>query len=424
MEIDINDNALSARGDNAYFLVALAIHCLVSWANFTVLNFSSLQFGGIFSLGSQILVLGCLSASFLQKKLTPIGWLVSSVLILVGFIAWRVSAEGWLFWTVLFIVCAEKPNMRHIATIIAITTAVVLAVSTLYVIFGFVKGVVLVRSDNGTYRYAFGYLHPNNLGTAVFTICCALSYVLITGKKPRYYMSSFLCVICALFCLYVPVSKSTFVCLLIVAAGNCLLQLCGNRINNAKLREICIVCLLVFISCVLVSIAMMVAYDGSVPIISKLSQALSARPYYAHLYYEEVGLTPFGYSYPNGPFVGETESNFLVDNAYEHILLRYGFVTFAILFIGIFFAIKECPSNKNTGPLVLVAIAMIIYGLTETACCRIEANFILIFISSGLQYVLTVLSKIVAKFNQGSNKELCVGKKSIQDLFKLMTTRH
>lgn len=147
---------------------------------------------------------------------------------------------------------------------------------------------------------------------------------------------------------------------------------------------------------IIVSAYLMIAYDPSNPIQFELNKLLSGRPRLANGYFEMQPITLFGSDFSGLPPIyweNGVPSAFVVDNAWCHLLLRFGLIpAFCFLFGYIAILIKAVRQgwwNSIFFGLVLMSI----YGLCETLGIHFECNYFLFAVGAELLYTNVFMSE-------------------------------
>jgi len=361
------------KANKCYYL-AFGIYSVISWINLTAFHFSGFEGGEIAEHLIQMIVLVLLACSFILKKASAAQRRVNVAVIAASFVVWRVSAEGWLFWTCLFIMCAPEFNVRKLSKITSLSVLCVLLASTIAVVSGFIPMMTVIRSDNGCLRNALGFLHPNNLGLAMSVLSIAFCVYRFENFQLLYLI---LYALAAVFVYLVPVSKTASISIIFVPlfwAFIISMQKRGRRSTASA------VAFSIYMLVLLSSLTMMLVCNDSGIITDILNKLLSGRPYFARQYYDASGIRILGNSFANGPvqIVDGKEVNFLVDNAVDHVLLRYGLFSFVMLFGAIamlyYRSLRQCVDMT----IVCGMTCFMVMGITESFACRVECNYLLI----------------------------------------------
>lgn len=130
-----------------------------------------------------LIILCLLLFKFVLQIASIKGWLLATGLVLVGFISWRNSQEGWLFWLALFIVCSEGVQLNILASISLALSIMILVIAPLFSVSGMIEELTLIRA--GVARHSLGFTHPNYFGMYVILACTSIS-VLAFGKNPLF----------------------------------------------------------------------------------------------------------------------------------------------------------------------------------------------------------------------------------------------
>lgn len=333
----------------------------------------------------KLLAVAFLFLKFVSQKLSLRGWAAALILGAVGLFSWRQAAEGWLFWCALFILCAKDVDINQLAKLTFYLTIVMLVVVCASATFGLIENIAYVRGAET--RYCLGFSHPNSLGLYLLLMCFSFS-VMRFGKNPI----PDIILILASDGLNLAVANSR-TCVLLSFVQISLLVV-FYWVHNETARKVLRVCFVVAVLAVIsASMYFMVSYDSSNGLHGALNSAISGRLRLAHEYYSMQPLTAFGCSFEQFDPIyweqglpGSEAKPFVVDNAWCHLILRYGIVPallFLVGFLGVFF---KTITEKRWDALLFALVLMTIYGFCETAGIRIECNFLLCSIGTELLY--------------------------------------
>lgn len=356
------------------FYASFFVYSFLSWVNLTQFQLVRYSFGNALENAIQLFVLVFLTISFSVSSFPVRRKLISAVLVLFGFLVWRISREGWLFWTCLFIACAPEFDQKKLSKAVILILLTILAVSTLTVLLGFFPAEIVVRSDNGVVRNGLGFLHPNSLGLALSVLGIAFCVLRFESFRLAYVPVYLLA---AGFVYFVPVSRTS--ALLIVFT--LVLWFAFSRTMNSKWKKYIIcACFAMFLTSIALSLVLMIMYDGTDGFIAIVDKLLSGRAYFANQYFEASGLKLFGYSFLDGPnFVADgVDTGFLVDNAYDHVLLRYGIISFLLLFGAIAALYIKAIRTPFDAALLCGLTLFILMAISEVFACRVECDYLLI----------------------------------------------
>lgn len=365
---------INAQRANAFYYTAFVLYTAASWINLTVFRFSGWSTGAIVESSIQLVILGLLCAALIFRPSLQSRQIISICLILAGFVIWRVSKEGWLFWTCLFIVCAPEFDQHKLSKIVICVVLITIAVSTLPIVLGFAQMNEMVRSDTGTPRNALGFLHPNNLGLAFSVLAIAFCVWRFESLKAVYVL---LYVAMAAFVYLVPASKTAAVSIIATLA----VWLTVSMMEKKKWRKYAIYVMAgISLAAMLFSLLVMIVYDNSGIFTVLMNKLLSGRPYYSHQYYAASGIRFLGNSFSDGPVLmaDGVKTSFLVDNAFDHVLLRYGLLSFILLFGAIAVVYGKALVARIDLSLVCGLTLFMLMGVTEAFVCRVECNYLLI----------------------------------------------
>ena len=355
----------------AYYLAFCLyfINCVFDRAKFTEFLFVPVSTLQLLLQGSVLILL---FFKFLSQRATIKGWCIATLVVLVGFLTWRQSGEGWLFWCALFVVCAHGVRLRPLACCALALSASAVALTVAFAQAGMIENIVSTRA--GVTRYAMGFTHPNNLGLFLLIVCVSFS-VLRFGKNPL--PDILLIAVADILNLAVADSRSCVLLSLVQVVLLLVFYIARSEASRRHMRRVFAVGVLLVVA---LSFYFMVAYDPANPVHFALNDALSGRLRLAHGYFEMQPLTLLGSSFEQfSPIYWENGRpyTFVVDNAWCHLLLRYGVVPAALFSCGYFATLFGLLNDKRWDPLLFGFVLMSVYCFTETLGIRIECNYFL-----------------------------------------------
>lgn len=329
----------------------------------------------------KLLILLLLFSKFMLQRASFRGWVIATFLVFIGFISWRQSGEGWLFWLALFVVCANDVRLRPLACIVFTVFFATVVVTILFASAGIIDNRISVRA--GIARSAMGFTHPNTLGLYLLVICTAFS-VIRFGKNPF----PDLVIISLAVVINLTVADSRTAALLgVFQALLLVIFYCIRSKDGRKIVRRCFAFLV--IGLLLVSMYFMVSYDPSNPLHALFNKVLSGRLRLAHGYYSMQPLTLLGSTFEGFPpiyYEDGVPKTFVVDNAWCHLILRFGIVP-ALLFVGGFLALFfRLLREERWDSLLFGLVLMTVYGLSENFGIRFECNFFLYALGTEILY--------------------------------------
>lgn len=375
--------------DEALYYLAFSVYYVQFAIEHTMLTEFLFMPVDVFTSFTKITILLLLFFKFVTQRASFKCWVFSALVVLIGLLSWRQSGEGWFFWLVLFVVCANGVRLLPLAKIALALTLAILAVTVSFACCGVIENKVSMR-QGGAMRYAMGFTHPNTFALYLINLCVAFSVVRF-GKNP----APDLVLIALVAFLNLAVTNSrTAVALSFLQA---LLLLAFYSIRREERRK---TLRYGFLGVVLAVIAMsfyfMVAYNPSSSFDLALNDALSGRLRLANGYYEMQPLTLFGSDFEgfapiyweNG--VGQT---FVVDNGWCHFLLRYGVIPTIIYISGYLAILFKMVRTRRWDALFFGLVLMCVFSLSETLGIRIECNYFLYAIGAELLYADVFVEK-------------------------------
>lgn len=364
-------------------LYYLAFSCYLAFVALDKTTFSEFLFIPAETLQSllQVAVLMLLLLKFVMQRASFRGWLIAAALVLVGFLSWRQSGEGWLFWVSLFVVCAHGVRLRPLACL-SFSLSLALVVTTMaFAGAGIIENVVSMRA--GVTRYAMGFSHANALGLYIMVICTSFS-VLRFGRNPL----PDLILIAAADIINLATADSRTTVLLSVIQAVLLVSFYILRSETARRRARFCFGAVVFLV-VALSMFFMVSYDATSAWQAALNDFLSGRLNLAHRYFQMQPLTLFGSDFSAyAPIYWENGKTyaFVVDNAWCHLVLRFGILPAFAFLAGYTLLLLRLFREKRWDALLFGIVLMAVYGFSETLGVRFECNYFLFALGAELLY--------------------------------------
>ena len=387
---DIRDNrsTLWRHGMNdmgaaeALFYCAFAIYSLGVIIDSSALSQVLPEFIDAFDTLVQVSVISLLLIKFFIQRAAPKSWAFACLLVFVGLLSWHRSQEGWFFWVPLFIVCAEGVKIEALAKVSLAIISTIFLFIVMLCLFGLLPDIQIVQ--DGWIRHSLGFQHPNTLALLPLMACVSYS-VLHFWESP--FKVIFLLAACELFNMLTAQSRTVLLLLVI----QIVLIAVFHFLKNPNKRKIATICFALIAGAVIgLSFYLMVAFDATNAVHSGINSALSGRIYLANGYYEMLPLSLFGNSYSGCPSLmwwePEDTRSIVIDNAWCHLILRFGIVPTLLTLTGIFMLYKYKISAGHWDVVLYGITLMVCYGFTETVGIRIEYDYFLIAIGSQLLY--------------------------------------
>lgn len=355
-------------GDFLYY-VAFVVYSIDAGLGHSTISADSLS-SALEVMALLLLVLKMAYERFDLKK-----WILAATITVIGFIAWRQSAEGWLFWAFLFVVCGSGIDLKKLAKLafISSVTVVIVVVASCY--FGFTENVTLLREGTNIVRNSFGFSHPNTF--ASYLLICGTSFVLCRFHR-NLLINVLVLVAVALACWGLADSRTSAA----LAIFQIILLMIFHYVKkeNARHTIASLMVALVFIL-VLMSFYFVFSFNNTNPLHNYLDDLTNMRFYWAHQNFLNSSITLFGDNFSNAQvlFYRDGEAKyFYVDNAYAHLLLRYGLIPTVTFLFGYGAALCSAVKSGRWDIVLYGLVVFAIYGLEETYALQIECNFLLV----------------------------------------------
>ena len=368
----------------ALYYAAFFLYCLN--CSIEVTTFEEFLFIPVATLATIIhaAVLILLFMKFVSQRAPFSGWVVAAAIVLIGFVSWRQSGEGWLFWLALFVVCSDGVRLRPLAKIALVVTAVMFVIAVVFSYAGIIQDKIISRVG-GAQRHSLGFAHPNNVGKQLLIICTAFS-VQRVGRNPV--PDVLLIALADVFNAVLADSRTAIVLSFVQVA----LLLVFYRAKKEKTKHrVLVCCAIALVLMVCASYFTMVNYDSASGLYQALNSATSSRLYLQHGYYSMQELTLFGSTFEGfsaitwSPITG-APITFLVDNAWCHLLLRYGIIPTFVFLSGLALLLRRILVSNRWDALSFGLILTLFYGVMETAGIQFECNYFLFALGAELLY--------------------------------------
>ena len=356
--------------ESCLFCGALALYVISFSLSFTNIDMVKPQALRYFRIISQTVAL-----LFLMSKLTLSKYSKSRLIVLLAGLTMllvcfaRAGGDAVSFiWTLLFVFAARDEDIRAATVACLVALSGVLIFTAIGSQLNLIPDVVWT-SQGIEIKRSLGFSHPNQLGVMLFSIAGAFSIA-----RQGTFKAIDICVYLAIGFLLFEVSgaRTSEIAFISLIA---LLLLNQTGIRKKTLLAACIV---LFAIIVVSSIGIMLFYDPTNSLLSRLNSLLSERFYYWNLYASTYPPTLFGRNFeelvvPQTTFL-DTSGAFITDNAYCFIALHLGIIPL-LAFTGaatavLFLAFKSGRCDAAT----LVFIAFLIFGFGESHSFWIGLN--------------------------------------------------
>ena len=232
--------------------------------------------------------------------------------------------------------------------------------------FGVLRNIVMIRG-NGTYKYSWGFDHPNTFGRILFVIQTA--FVMAYPEKRRSVLFFSLSAAFIILSQVVPNCRATVVSMAVmtVLVPFSTPDIMGSGLVRGLSYSVTPLC-------AVFSIAGAFLYPMNIPLITKLNTLSTGRIAQASYIMDEAGW---------GGLWGNNVSwtGYLMDNCYYMFFLCLGLVAFAIFMWGYTFAMKRSFDSARYD-IVVCLIAFAVFGIFEMHTYYIVFNTALLAVSA------------------------------------------
>lgn len=302
--------------------------------------------------------------------------LASGALVLVSGL---LSPSNTLIWATLFVFAGQGFDIKKLARI----ELLVIGVAALISFGGAATGLIPVSllEDRAilSVRSSLGFLHPNQLSFALWMACLSW-FVLRDGDASGPFLPA--CVVCGVADFVVTGSRTGGIMFIVLVAACVLWKRVRGRLRLGWGL------LAASAGAGFASYWALLSFRSASGLWTLIDKFMSYRISVPHWYYNAGGIPLIGFSSAEIPH-GLSDGNggiaeFPIDNAYLHLIFRWGFLAFA-LFMAAYFLTMRRDLEKGGPTLVFLGLALFaVYGLAETVLFQIDANFFLVALSGVL----------------------------------------
>lgn len=314
---------------------------------------------------------------FIQSKIYKKNELIKIILaIVISFIVYYISKDSTILILTLLILSSKNIKFEEFIKYDFYYRIIVLIFVVSMYYLGLTEEFVLFR--DGLERISFGFSHANIFG--FFLSMTIVDFIYLHKNNFKFIYCLFIIPIIFVIDYYSDSRTSTIFLTLVLVF--CLFYKTNiiNIIYNKIFKKIISNSFLIFTIITLLAIYLY-SIDNSIGL--KLDNIFSLRLSYSLKFLNNYDITLFG----NNLILISTEiasklgvTSLILDNAFVHILLRYGlivYITFAYLFNKIF---KMAYIEKNT-LLIIIVLLLMVYGLMETYLFKIMYNGFIMYFS-------------------------------------------
>lgn len=353
------------------YYLAFALYCSVYWLNTTTFNELpgvniDLLYVYIRIFCVAILFIKVLLEEFLLKE-----YLIYAFLFVIFLISAIVSGSWNLLLLLLFVLAGSGIKVDRLANIVLAVVSTITSLAVACSLLGLIDMRVLPSGNN--FRLSYGFIHPNQFGLSLLTICMAIAVI----RFKRFHLPEIvLGMSCFVLAYFLAVSRTSSICILVVVV----LSIICTSDKDRKLDSLILRCGTVLFVCLqCLSLYLMVYYNSSKPWMSYLDNLVSRRLDLMHHFYITYPHGLWGYDFDSLNEVWYSYfKGFIVDNGFAHAFLESGYVVELIVFI-CWFAVLCIACRKRV--LDASVFGLLVYGFvafTEASSFFIIVNFSLI----------------------------------------------
>lgn len=315
-----------------------------------------------------------LALKLLLQRYTPLQAFTAGLLCVTALLSWHYSAHLRLVPDALFFIAAgQNVKIRKLAQIALPITAAMFCITLIGHFSGLLENITIGSdfSDNSTGRNSLGFLHPNTLGRFIFQM--VVGWLVSRYEKMDWWNAGV--VLGGALATWLVTESQTFTFAILLAG---LVHVLSVQIRSQRLLAAC--ALAGTVGIIGFTLIALVAFDPAVRFWERANALVTGRLTLAHWYWVTHPATLFGQTFDDTVISWYPSANgaLIVDNAYDHIILRYGLVAAAIL-IGATIAVFVKAVRESTWNAALFGLVLyVVVGFAENAFYMFDANYFLI----------------------------------------------
>ncbi|MDN2453301.1 hypothetical protein [Lactobacillus sp. UCMA15818] len=330
---------------------------------------------------SELTILGVLIKILLFDKWDLKG---ICVILLSGLVLWQIcttSGEYLFFYYYVFIVGAKDVDFKKIIKVFLCTVIMVLIVTIIAALSGFIVNVTIGRSLEATVRYSLGTVYPTDLAARCFYIL--LSYAAL--RKFKFSIPEYIATVAFSVMIYALTdTRLDFLLMLMVILVAVFKDFIFNIIKRVKVT---IAAATVFVV-IFLNIVLAYLYEPSIRIFQLANKLLSGRLTYGHEAFKNYNVTFLGqlvYQNGNGGVHNQPFDYFYIDVSFIRVLMMEGILAFFVLLAVIYFSYRKFY-NENNFILIVWLVLAILSSLIDQHLYELSFNIVFLGLFADLSY--------------------------------------
>ncbi|MFT9191475.1 MAG: hypothetical protein ABF470_10830, partial [Liquorilactobacillus sp.] len=306
------------------------------------------------------------------------------VILLSGLVLWQIcttSGEYLFFYYYVFIVGAKDVDFKKIIKVFLCTVIMVLIVTIIAALSGFIVNVTIGRSLEATVRYSLGTVYPTDLAARCFYIL--LSYAAL--RKFKFSIPEYIATVAFSVMIYALTdTRLDFLLMLMVILVAVFKDFIFNIIKRVKVT---VAAATVFVV-IFLNIVLAYLYEPSIRIFQLANKLLSGRLTYGHEAFKNYNVTFLGqlvYQNGNGGVHNQPFDYFYIDVSFIRVLMMEGILAFFVLLAVIYFSYRKFY-NENNFILIVWLVLAILSSLIDQHLYELSFNIVFLGLFADLSY--------------------------------------
>lgn len=292
-----------------------------------------------------------------------------AVTALLASIAWTAHLE-YVFDGIFFIFAARDIPTKRIVRFMFVEFIVLIAFVITSAFLGIIENTFYTSETRGV-RYCLGFSNPNRGPGYLFLASCFWAYL----RGDRFKVVDALAIVGAMaFLFWFTDSRTSMLATCTLAIVMLAYNAMPASWHSSRILKVVLVGSVVFAA--VVSVALCLAYDPSVPWMAWLDDLLSWRLHLAHDMAADYGIPLLGQDIPYGSV---KNWQYVVDNLYVNLLVHYGVVFFGIAIVASTATMNRLHQQGQLRLLAIIAV-MAFYSIAEVHCYHAYLNAFLFFL--------------------------------------------
>ena len=369
---------IRAAKSEVLFLSALLIWNFLNFFGNSEILIDHLFAKNILGHGLKIIIFCLLLFKIASDRYSPKRLLIYTALGFMVLLSYYLCGGEDVVWLLLFSMSTRNVNFDKIVKTMTISYICLLIMVVMLALIGLIPNNTTVGTNiltgTVTVRRLLGFKHVNFLGGFVFTTFVGYLYLRYEHFSIIDWIFS---ISTAMFLLFYVCSRTSAVLVFLAMLLTMIYKWFTNNTISAKILRICTYAGMAV--CVIASVLLCVNYDKLGTIGYIIDEILTHRVKWGFSFYNNYGFSLFGQEITlisSTQAIASGGSSAILDNAYMHLLIRYGIVLSAILML-IYYKLVGYAFKLKKHKIALIVLIYFVCGITEKWLLMLPYNYVL-----------------------------------------------